>query len=91
MSKICMHYIICGRVQSVCYRAAAQQEAKKLKLTGWVVNSNNGDVEVLACGEQEALKTFEKWLWQGPMLAKVESVKSNKLLWQEYEDFIIRY
>lgn len=91
MSNTCMHYIITGRVQGVCYRSAVVYEAKKLLLTGWVKNTNNGAVEVLACGAEENLKTFEKWLWQGPMLAKVASVVAKKMSWQEHDSFVIQY
>jgi len=88
---MCVHYIIGGYVQGVWYRSATQQEAKKLKLTGWVKNVENGNVEVLACGEQQQIIQFEKWLKQGPTLARVKSVTSKKLAWQELEDFIIMY
>ncbi len=91
MPKVCIHYIVSGWVQGVWYRSAAQQEAKKLKLTGWVKNTDNGNVEVLACGEQQQITQFEKWLWQGPKLARIKSVISKKLPWQELEDFIIIY
>ncbi len=91
MPKSCVHYIITGRVQGVFYRSAAVTEAQKLHLTGWVKNTNNGDVEVLACGAEQDLKTFEKWLWQGPMLAKVKSVTAKKMSWQEHDSFVIQY
>jgi acylphosphatase len=86
-----MRYIVKGRVQGVCYRSATVYEAQKLNLTGWVKNTHNGDVEVLACGKEKDLQTFESWLGQGPMLAKVESVTAKKMSWQEYDKFVIQY
>jgi acylphosphatase len=91
MFKVCIHYTVSGWVQGVWYRSETQQEAKKLKLTGWVKNVENGNVEVLVCGEQQQITRFEKWLRQGPKLARVKSVISKKLPWQQHEDFIIMY
>lgn len=86
-----MYYIVSGRVQGVWYRGAAQDKARALNVTGWIKNRQNNDVEVLACGEQEKLDQFEKWLWQGPKLAKVNSVINDELPWQEHDDFVIGY
>lgn len=66
---------VSGRVQGVYYRANTQQKAVALGLTGWVRNLPDGRVEVLACGEAPVLDQLEKWLWQGPERAQVNSVE----------------
>ena len=86
-----MHYIVTGHVQGVFYRSAAQTKARALAITGWIKNTNGGNVEIIACGEQANIQLFEKWLWQGPRLAKVTSVKNKLLPWQEHNDFVIQY
>lgn len=86
-----MRFVVSGRVQGVCYRSAAQQKARELHLMGWIKNNHNGNVEVLACGEGKNIKQFEKWLWQGPEYAEVESVKSDETVWENHKDFIIEY
>ena len=91
MPKICMRFVVSGRVQGVFYRSAAQQKAKQLHLTGWIRNDQNGSVAALACGEEENIKQFEKWLWQGPEYAEVESGKSAESAWEKHDDFIIEY
>lgn len=53
-----LHLIAKGRVQGVFFRAASRDLAKSLGLTGWVKNLPNGDVELVAQGEKEALQTL---------------------------------
>ncbi|MFC1589177.1 acylphosphatase [Pseudomonadota bacterium] len=75
---ICHRYLISGRVQGVFYRASAQQQASALGLRGWVRNLMDGRVELLACGDQIALKELEKWLQIGPENAKVSNIEVIK-------------
>lgn len=75
----CIHCFIEGRVQGVFYRSSAQQQANRLKLNGWIKNCLNGQVELIACGEESALREFEKWCWQGPEYAKVSKVSCKSL------------
>jgi acylphosphatase len=89
-SKICMRYFISGRVQGVWFRASAQEEAKKLGLTGWARNLQDGRVEVLACGDQQMLSQFHQWLHQGPELAKVDEVLSEASSWEDFERFSVK-
>jgi acylphosphatase len=63
-----------GRVQGVYFRASTQREAKRLGLTGWVKNRNDGAVEVLAEGEEDGLKDLIAWANRGPSAARVERV-----------------
>jgi acylphosphatase len=66
---------VSGRVQGVFYRGAAARRAMELRVTGWARNLADGDVEVLACGPEEAVQAFIDWLWVGPSAAKVADVK----------------
>ena len=65
---------VIGRVQGVGFRYCACREADRLGLTGWVRNTDEGDVEVHAEGPPEALEVFAHWLHSGPPGARVESV-----------------
>ena len=71
----CVRFIVCGRVQGVCFRACARDEALRLYLTGHARNLVDGSVEVLACGEESALAELERWLRVGPPAARVETVQ----------------
>jgi acylphosphatase len=67
-------YLVSGRVQGVFFRASAVETARSLGLRGFARNLADGRVEVVAAGEAEALDALEKWLRQGPPLARVEAV-----------------
>jgi acylphosphatase len=73
MSK-CRKFRVEGRVQGVWFRESTREQADRLGITGYAVNCPDGSVEVLACGEPEALDTLTEWLWKGPRMAQVRSV-----------------
>ena len=50
------HYIVKGRVQGVGFRWFVQREAYEIGLRGWVRNTSDGDVEVLAAGSEEQIR-----------------------------------
>jgi acylphosphatase len=66
--------LIRGRVQGVYFRAAAQREARRLGLTGWVRNRPDGSVEFLVEGEEESIREMTGWANHGPSAARVDSV-----------------
>jgi len=70
----CAHLQITGRVQGVYYRASMLQEARKLALTGWVMNCPDGSVEAVAEGGRAKLDELIAWCRQGPEGARVASV-----------------
>jgi acylphosphatase len=67
-------FLVGGKVQGVWFRASAREQAVRLGLRGYAKNLDDGRVEVLAIGDDAAIATLEKWLWQGPRLARVEDV-----------------
>jgi acylphosphatase len=71
----CRRCLISGLVQGVWFRGNTQRRAQQLGITGHAQNLPDGRVEVLACGEPEALEQLQAWLWQGPTAARVESVE----------------
>lgn len=56
------HYIFHGRVQGVGFRITVYQRAQQLKLTGWVRNLYNGDVEACFQGEDENIKDLVRYM-----------------------------
>jgi acylphosphatase len=71
---ICKKCVVAGRVQGVFYRGTAARRAQELAVRGYARNLADGRVEVLACGEEEAVRTFVSWLWTGSTASKVTSV-----------------
>lgn len=85
----CQKFEVSGRVQGVFFRFSTRDQALRLGLSGWVRNRSNGNVELLACGEQAALARLLDWLHQGPPMAKVTQVEVNDAGEQDTEDFRI--
>lgn len=69
-----VHLTITGKVQGVFYRASAKKRADGLGLTGWVRNTPDGNVELVASGPHGLLQTFIQWCRQGPENARVVDV-----------------
>ena len=76
----CIHAVVSGKVQGVFFRDSARQKAEELTLTGWIKNLDNGDVELMACGERDPIMVLTEWLWEGPTSAEVSNVH-----WEEEE------
>ncbi|WP_394250826.1 acylphosphatase [Vibrio profundi] len=75
MKHKCKLYIVSGIVQGVGFRYFTREQAVKLGITGYAKNLSNGDVEVLANGEEEKVILLGKWLETGPKTALVENVR----------------
>ena len=61
-----MHVQIRGRVQGVGFRWFTRVAARRLQLAGWVMNCNDGSVEVAAEGSEEKLAALRGALSKGP-------------------------
>lgn len=90
MAARCLKVRIEGRVQGVSFRASTQVQAERFGVTGYVRNSPDGTVEVLACGEEDALEQLVRWLHEGPRLANVSNVSVEECEWLDEKDFRIR-
>ena len=73
-----IHLLIKGKVQGVYYRASAKEVADRLHLSGWIKNTREGHVEVLASGDEEDLRRFTEWCKRGPERADVHEVIVNE-------------
>jgi len=82
--KICRHCFVSGRVQGVAFRYATQRQAQALGVSGWARNLADGRVEVLACGESDAVDKLCAWLHQGPSLARVTEVQCTLVSQADY-------
>lgn len=90
MAIKCVQISIRGRVTGVYFRASAQREAKRLGITGWVRNRNDASIELLAEGEEDAIKELVSWSHHGPSAARVENVDVRYRSYSgDYSDFRI--
>lgn len=90
MTRLCWHAVVGGRVQGVSFRQAADEQAQRLELDGWVRNLDDGRVEVLFEGEAEAVQELAAWLERGPDLAEVAQITLSELPLQGMAGFIVR-
>jgi acylphosphatase len=87
--KRCVRCYVSGDVQGVAYRAATRQKARTLGVSGYARNLADGRVEVLACGDEEAVAALQEWLWQGPPWAQVTDIYSEAVDCQEPVGFTV--
>jgi acylphosphatase len=79
------HYLVKGRVQGVGFRWFVHREAAELGLRGWVRNTEDGHVEVVAAGDAEDLAALHKALRKGSRGSRVDAVLQNELVEAEAE------
>lgn len=86
-----LHVYYSGMVQGVGFRFTAERLAASLRLRGWVMNMDDGRVEVMCEGKTGDLKTF---------LQKIDDIfrkyiRSSDIEWSEagneFIGFDIRY
>lgn len=81
-----------GRVQGVGFRWFAQEAAQALGITGYVRNTCDGDVEVVAEGNEGLLARFLGLLRRGPNSAVVTQVDVDWTIpTGEYDRFYIKH
>ncbi|MCE5323853.1 acylphosphatase [bacterium] len=66
--------VVQGRVQGVGFRYFVIEQARMLHLVGLVRNLRNGDVEVIAEGEEGPLEAMLVALKNGPRMSYIENV-----------------
>jgi acylphosphatase len=85
-----LHARIEGRVQGVGFRYFVRESAAGLAVTGWVRNLHDGNVELVAEGDQTDLDKLLSIVKEGPRGALVTNVRAN---WEtatgEFEKFLI--
>jgi acylphosphatase len=80
------HYLVKGRVQGVGFRWFVQREASEIGLKGWVRNTDEGHVEVLAAGDHEDLTELKDSLRKGSRGSRVDAVIEHELAESEGEN-----
>ncbi|WP_449370214.1 acylphosphatase [Thiomonas sp.] len=70
----CKRAWVSGRVQGVSFRAFTRMQAERLGLRGHALNLPDGRVEVLVCGQAQAVEALLHRLHVGPPAARVDAV-----------------
>jgi acylphosphatase len=69
--------VIRGRVQGVYFRASARDVARIQRLSGWIRNRLDANVEAVVEGEEDAVQAFIAWCHDGPPGAYVTDVQAT--------------
>lgn len=77
--RVARRYVIGGRVQGVGFRYFTEAVAAREGIHGWVSNTPDGRVEILAEGDAEALERFEHRIRHGPPAARVDGVEVDEV------------
>ncbi|MDB5192338.1 MAG: hypothetical protein JWQ96_1901 [Segetibacter sp.] len=85
-----VHLLIKGKVQGVFYRATAQEVADELGVTGWVRNTEEGNVEAVVSGSQADIDRYINWCRQGPRRANVSDVVVTPYEETPFKEFSIK-
>ena len=73
------HFLIKGRVQGVGFRWFVHREAAELGLRGWVKNTDEGHVELVAAGPEADLAELTVALHKGSRGSRVDAVLVHEL------------
>ncbi len=74
-----MHYRVRGRVQGVGFRWFVHREAAEIGLRGWVRNTTDGQVEIVAAGKPEQLAELKIAIKKGSRGSRVDAVIEHEL------------
>ena len=92
MVKIRLRAIFSGRVQGVFFRANAKGFADEHGISGWIRNMEDGRVEALFEGEEEAVMSVTSRCQREQPHAMVSSVETTKEEYQgDMTGFKIKY
>jgi acylphosphatase len=78
--RVRAHVWVSGRVQGVCFRAYAEEEARISDVGGWVRNTPDGRVEAVFEGDRSGVEAMIQWCHRGSPSAVVAGVEVK---WEE--------
>jgi acylphosphatase len=75
--------VVAGHVQGVGFRYATVDAATRIGVRGWVRNTRDGKVEIVAEGSRDQTGQLVDWCHRGPALARVTSVDWSEVTAEE--------
>ncbi|QRV14539.1 acylphosphatase [Haloterrigena salifodinae] len=85
------HVFVSGTVQGVYYRANTRDTARERGVDGWVKNLDDGRVEAIFEGPEDAVEGMIEWCHTGSPAADVEDVEVEYEEPQGEDGFEIQY
>lgn len=77
MAQSKVRVVVSGRVQGVWFRGWTVEQARSLRLRGWVRNRKDGTVEALLGGPKDAVDDMVRRFHSGPPAAAVSAVEAE--------------
>ena len=74
-----LHVRISGTVQGVGFRWFVRERARRLGLSGWVRNNDDGSVEIAAEGDEPQIELLRSELQKGPSGAFVKAIEDIEM------------
>ena len=71
---IAVHISVYGEVQGTGFRAWAQKQADKFRLSGWIRKASDGSIEIFSQGDKDKINDFVSTCWDGPDMAFIDEV-----------------
>ena len=87
---IARRVLVEGRVQGVGFRWFVQEAALDLRVGGWVRNLRDGRVELVAEGEDAAVRALVERVRRGPGFARVDRLEEREHAPEGRVDFEVR-
>jgi acylphosphatase len=69
--------IVHGKVQGVFFRDSTREAAQNEGVSGWAANRDDGAVEVVLEGPEQAVEAVTEFCRLGPVSAQVDSVEQS--------------
>lgn len=85
----CAHLIVSGRVQGVFFRANVKSKAIEFGLKGYAKNLENGDVEIVAQGNEEKITKLIEFIKKGPGISRVTGIQIKHKEQENFKSFEI--
>ncbi|AGB31112.1 acylphosphatase [Natrinema pellirubrum DSM 15624] len=85
------HVFVSGTVQGVYYRANTRDTAQENDVDGWVKNLEDGRVEAVFEGPDDAVEAMVEWCHTGSPAAEVDDVTVEYEEPRDEDGFEIRY
>ena len=87
-----IHVWVSGVVQGVGFRYFTVRQARELEVSGWVRNTHDGKVEIVAEGEEWQLKDFTEQVKIGPSHSSVRGIEVKEEEYKnEFNGFEVRF
>jgi len=85
----CLQITIRGKVQGVWFRVSTRNKAQELGVFGIVKNQADGSVYVEVEGDEDILKNFIEWCYEGSEFSRVDTVEILEIEKKDFTAFTI--